>query len=100
VTAGEFATFGVGDRVCVHRDVPTGNPRTPRYVRGSCGVVIRAYGVLDNPQDHRDPYPPLYTVLFDVSDAVRDEVAVDLHADWLEFAPRGGNVCEPGFGPQ
>jgi hypothetical protein len=43
--------------------------------------------VLDNPQDHRDPYSPLYTVLFDVSDAVRDEVAVDLHADWLEFAP-------------
>jgi hypothetical protein len=56
--------FGVGDRVRVLDDVPGGNPRTPHYLRGRTGTVVRAHGVVENPLDHRDTYPPLYTVVF------------------------------------
>ncbi len=85
--------FSVDDRVRVLRQREDGNPRTPVYVRGRVGRVTHAYGVLDNPLDHRDPYPPLYTVVFDLAQVFerpsRDQVAVDLHEDWLEPASGG-----------
>jgi hypothetical protein len=86
----ETMHFNVGDRVRVRQDVSNGNPRTPPYIRGRCGLVVRSYGVIENPQDHRDAYPPLHTVLFNVSGEGRigcvAEVAVDIHEDWLESA--------------
>jgi hypothetical protein len=87
--------FGVGDRVRVRADVPGGNPRTPHYLRGRIGTVVRTHGVVDNPLDHRDPYPPLYTVLFPLAGGP-DETLADLHEEWLEPAPAGGSprACE------
>lgn len=80
--------FQVGDRVRVLLEARGGNPRTPSYVHGRTGHVTHAYGVLVNPLDHADPYPPLYTVVFEVAHlfdpANPDQVAVDLHEDWLE----------------
>lgn len=76
--------FEVGESVRVLAQRAGGNPRTPVYVRGRTGRVTHAYGVIDNPLDHRHPYPPLYTVVFDLSEP--DLVAVDLHEDWLEPA--------------
>jgi hypothetical protein len=78
--------FRVGDRVRVLADVPGGNPRTPRYLRGRTGIVVRRHGVVVNPLDHHDPYPPLYSVLFAVA-GTRDEILADLHEEWLEPAP-------------
>jgi hypothetical protein len=78
--------FRVGDRVRVLTDVPGGNPRTPRYLRGRTGTVVRGHGVVVNPLDHADPYPPLYSVLFALTGG-RDEVVADLHEEWLEPAP-------------
>jgi hypothetical protein len=77
--------FGVGDRVRVLVDRPGGNPRTPAYSRGKVGEVVLVRGVVSNPIDHRDPYPPLYTVRFLLGES-SDELYVDLHDDWLEPA--------------
>jgi nitrile hydratase len=82
--------FKVGDRVLVKREVPGGNPRTPRYVRGKRGRVDRIHGVMDNPLDHRGRYPPLYTITFAVKDVFESSadgtLYVDVHEDWLEEA--------------
>jgi hypothetical protein len=77
--------FGVGDRVRVLAAVPGGNPRTPAYLRGRTGTVVRRHGVVDNPLDHHQPYPPLYTVTFALP-AGSDEIVADLHDEWLEPA--------------
>jgi hypothetical protein len=78
----------VGDRVQVMVDNPTGNPRTPAYVRGKAGVVAALHGVIDNPIDHRGLYPPLCSVVFEVRDVFggtsTDKLSVDLHEDWLQ----------------
>jgi hypothetical protein len=82
--------FGVGSRVRVKAENRDGNPRTPEYIRGKTGVVGQVHGVIYNPIDHRDNYPPLYSVVFAVQDvfggASGDTLSVDLHDDWLEPA--------------
>jgi hypothetical protein len=84
----EAARFRVGDRVRVLDDVPSGNPRTPAYLRGRTGTVVAYHGIVVNPLDHRDPYPPLYSVVFTVTDeqGAEDEVLGDIHEEWLEDA--------------
>lgn len=77
-------TYAAAQRVAVLEECPGGNRRTPRYVRGRVGVVLRAHGVIVNPLDHREPYPPLYTVLFELDGG--DEVTADLHEEWLRPA--------------
>jgi hypothetical protein len=84
--------FHRGDRVQVLTDVPHGNPRTPRYLRGRTGTVVACHGIVDNPLDHHDPYPPLYSIVFALPDdrAVHDEVLADIHEEWLSGAsPQG-----------
>lgn len=77
--------FREGDRVAVLSSVPEGNPRTPQYLRGRTGTVVRCHGIVDNPLDHQTPYPPLYSVVFTMPDgrAPHDEVLADLHEEWL-----------------
>jgi hypothetical protein len=77
--------FRSGDRVRVRTQVREGNPRTPAYLRGMTGTVLLRHGVVDNPLDHRDPYPPLYSVVFALPDGrnPHDEVLADLHEEWL-----------------
>ena len=81
--------FAVGDRVRVLADCPSGNPRTPRYARGRVGVVEELHGIIVNPQDHHETYPPLCTVVIDVADSkAGDVIALDVHEEWLERAER------------
>ena len=70
----------------VRHAVPDGNPRTPRYLQGRTGTVVRCHGVVENPLDHHDVYPPLYSILFTVPDGSGpdDEVLADIHEEWLE----------------
>ena len=77
--------FAAGDRVRVLEDVPNGNPRTPRYLRGRTGTVVRCHGLVENPLDHRGVYPPLYSVLFAIGEGPEphDEVMADIHEEWL-----------------
>lgn len=90
--------FGVGDRVRVLDDVPGGNPRTPRYLRGRIGTILRRHGVVDNPLDHHAAYPPLYSVVFPIDaeqDTTGDEVLADLHEDWLVAATTRSSRARP-----
>ena len=86
----ESGSFKVGDRVAVKKENSSGNPRTPKYIRGKKGVIVEAHGVIENLRDHRGLYPPLYTVAFDVKEVFgtesADKLRVDLHEDWLERA--------------
>jgi hypothetical protein len=81
----EAGTLHDGQRVRVLDEVAAGNPRTPAYLRGWTGTVVRCHGVVENPLDHRQPYPPLYSVLFDLDDGRSrpDQVLADLHEEWL-----------------
>jgi hypothetical protein len=82
---GPAGGFTRGDSVRVLTDRAEGNPRTPGYARGRTGVVIREYGIVENPLDHRTPYPPMYSVQFDL-DRPGDQIVAELHEDWLERA--------------
>ncbi len=85
--------FRAGDAVEVTRENANGNPRTPRYIRGKCGVVTVLHGAIVNPIDHHGVYPPLCSVLFSVRDvfggSTTDTLLVDLHEDWLRPADAG-----------
>jgi hypothetical protein len=85
---GPLGRFRVGDRVVVRADVPDGNPRTPRYLRNRTGTVVLRHGRVENPLDHRQVYPPLYSVVFELPDgrSRHDEVLADLHEEWLTEA--------------
>jgi hypothetical protein len=79
--------FKIGDAVMVAAENPTGNPRTPRYIRGKHGVIGLVHGVLENIRDHRGIHQPLYTVRFDLSEVStspdKDSIWVDVHEEWL-----------------
>jgi hypothetical protein len=79
--------FKVGDPVVVAAENPTGNPRTPKYIRGKRGVIGLVHGVLENVRDHRGIHAPLYTVRFDLSEVSTchdtDSIWVDVHEEWL-----------------
>jgi hypothetical protein len=79
--------FKIGDAVVVASENPTGNPRTPKYIRGKRGVIGLVHGVLENIRDHRGIHAPLYTVRFDLSEVSpchdRDSIWVDVHEEWL-----------------
>ena len=79
--------FKIGDPVVVAAENPTGNPRTPHYIRGKRGVIGLVHGVLENVGDHRGIHKPLYTVRFDLSEVStchdQDSIWVDVHEEWL-----------------
>ncbi len=78
--------FRVGDRVRVLDRVADGNPRTPLYLRGRTGTVVACHGVVVNPLDHQQPYPPLYSIVFTMGEE-QDELLADIHQEWLTEAP-------------
>jgi hypothetical protein len=65
----------------------SGNPRTPRYIRGKRGIIGLVHGVLENIREHRGIHKPLYTVRFDLSEVSpcrdQDSIWVDVHEEWL-----------------
>jgi len=85
--------FKISDAVIVAVENPTGNPRTPKYIRGKRGVVGSVHGILENIRDHRGIHKPLYTVKFDLSEVStchdQDSIWVDVHEEWLS-AHRSG----------
>ena len=79
--------YKIGDAVMVAMENPTGNPRTPKYIRGKRGVINLVHGILENVRDHRGIHKPLYTVKFDLSEVSTchdpDVICVDVHEEWL-----------------
>ena len=89
-------TFSAGEAVVVRNDWPeTRGPahiRTPHYVRGRRGCVVRRLGAYPNPEDLAFARPAAAHVLYHVSFAMRelwpegegDEVVVEIFEHWLE----------------
>jgi len=86
-----------GDTVLVREDYPIGHIRTPVYVRGKKGVVVRRFGPFGNPEtlayslpsDKRELYKVRFRQrdlwpLYRGSDA--DTIELDLYEHWLEKA--------------
>ena len=90
-------TLAPGTKVRVRNDWPeTRGPchiRTPYYLRGETGVVVKHLGDFPNPEDLAFARPaaalPLYHVRFDQNSLWHegrggDEVVVEIFASWLE----------------
>jgi nitrile hydratase subunit beta len=88
-----------GTRVRVRDDWPeTRGPchiRTPHYLRGQAGTVLRQLGAFPNPEDlafaRPAPRLTLYHVRFDMpavwpESAAGDEIVAELFEPWLEVA--------------
>ena len=97
-----MAPYAVGDRVRVADASPPGHVRTPLFLRGCRGVIIRHFGAFANPERlaygmHGRPLLNLYQVKFDMSEvwhgdgnyAPGDTVTADIYEHWLE-------PCEDG----
>ena len=90
------ARFAVGDPVRVREAYPPGHVRTPYFIRGKTGEVIRLLGDFPNPEElayGRNGKPPLpvYRVKFqqtelwsDYSGAAKDTAVVEVMENWLE----------------
>ena len=92
-------TLAAGSRVRVRDDWPeTSGPchvRTPHYLRGESGTVVRHLGDFPNPEDlafaRQAPVLPLYHVRFDQpriwgEGKAGDAVLVEIFGHWLEPA--------------
>lgn len=91
------ATLAVGTRVRVRLDWPeTRGPchiRTPHYVRGREGVIVRALGRFRNPEQLAFARPAeelaLYHVRFDLRTiwpGTEADLLLELYESWLEAA--------------
>ena len=91
--------FPPGARVRVKNDWPEARGpchiRTPYYVRGETGTVLRHLGDFANPEDlafaRPAPLLPLYHVRFELEKIWQqgragDEILVELFGTWLEPA--------------
>ncbi len=90
------ARFAVGDRVRVREAYPPGHVRTPYFIRGKTGEVIRALGDFPNPEElayGRDGLPAIavYWVLFrqnelwqDYQGPEGDTAQTEVFEHWLE----------------
>jgi nitrile hydratase subunit beta len=92
-----MAVLAPGTRVRVKNDWPeTRGPahiRTPHYLRGVDGTVVRAFGAYPNPEDLAFARPAarrmLYHVAFEQSGVWQegqagDELLVEIYEHWLE----------------
>jgi nitrile hydratase len=89
--------FAPGDAVRVKLAFPPGHIRSPYFVRGKKGVVVRTYGAFPNPEElayGKDGLPerPLYMVQFTMDElwsgdgayAPGDTLTADIYEHWLE----------------
>lgn len=89
-------TFAPGQAVTVRDDWPEmrgpAHIRTPHYVRGRRGRIVRHLGDYPNPEDIAFARPalakPLYHVAFAPRDlwpdAGGDEILIEIYEHWLE----------------
>lgn len=76
-------------RVRVKLNNRGGTRRTPYYVRGKIGRIVKSHGTITgHGHDHAEDWGPLYTLLFDSGDVFgsseNEKIFVDLHDNWLE----------------
>jgi nitrile hydratase len=89
-------TFAAGDEVVVNEDWPESRGpahiRTPHYLRGRRGRVVKHFGAFPNPEDLAFARPAarkhLYHVTFAMNElwpggSPHDEVVVEVYEHWL-----------------
>ena len=89
-------SYRIGDRVKVTDAHPPGHVRTPEFVRGRTGTIIRHYGAFPNPERLAYgmtglPKLDLYQVLFpmeevrhrDGANAPGDTLTAEIYEHWL-----------------
>jgi hypothetical protein len=91
-------TFAPGDMVRVADRPHTGHHRTPGYLKGKTGRIVRVHAAFANPETRAYgadglPQQPLYLVGFaqrdvwpDYPGRSRDRIYLDLFEHWLEDA--------------
>ena len=100
-----MSTFKAGDHVIVKAQNPTGHIRTPMYLRGKRGVILRDYGAWPNPEELAyggDGLPKRvnYWVQFRMAEVwgnagtagkaanpSSDTIAAEIYEHWLEPDP-------------
>lgn len=93
------ARFKTGDRVLVREAFPPGHIRTPVYLRGKRGTVVRDFGAWPNPEElayghSGEPLRVNYWVRFTMDElwggdgryAAGDTVVAEIYEHWLEPA--------------
>ena len=90
--------FKEGDLVRVDTREHSGHYRTPSYVKGKTGRVVRLWGAFPNPEELAYgkpglPAAPLYDVEFNQADlwpryagSPADKLHMDIYDHWLEHA--------------
>jgi nitrile hydratase subunit beta len=95
--SGSKPSWRAGDRVRVALAFPPGHIRTPLFLRGKTGVILREYGVFPNPERlaygmHGEPALTLYMVKFTMDEVwggagaygPKDTVTADIYEHWLQ----------------
>ena len=104
--------LSAGERVRIRADFPVGHYRTPVYIRGMVGTVMRKIGTFANPEllayALKGPQKALYEVRFrqcdlwpDYAGSPNDTLDIDIYEHWLDLlgsdpAPLGAAVAEQG----
>jgi nitrile hydratase len=90
-----------GTAVTVRNGMPKTHCRTPHYLRGKRGVIVRALGAYPDPEElayHRPGTPPraLYQIEFDAAEVWGDRlheatyrITADIFEHWLEPSTEG-----------
>ncbi len=94
------ARYKAGDRVVVRTESPDGHVRTPSYLKGKHGVVLRDFGAWPNPEQlayGKPGWPKMtnYWVQFTMDEvwggdgryASADTVVAELYEHWLDPEP-------------
>jgi nitrile hydratase subunit beta len=97
VTSPRTGPYPIGAKVRVAQGLPPGHVRTPLFLRGRTGEIVRHFGDFANPERLAYgltglPKLHLYQVLFTMDEtwegdgayAPGDTVAADIYETWLE----------------
>jgi hypothetical protein len=82
-------SFEIGQRVRISARGHTGHHRTPDYVKGKAGTVVRRHGGFTNPETRAygdDGLPERQLYLVALAGEANDRVCVDVFEHWLEEA--------------
>ena len=80
-------SFAAGQQVRIASRSHDGHHRTPAYVKGQTGTVVRIHGTFTNPETRaygEDGLPKQQLYLVALSSDTNDNVLVDVYEHWLE----------------
>jgi hypothetical protein len=82
-------SFELGQKIRVSARSHQGHHRTPSYVKGQAGTVVRSHGTFTNPETRAygsDGLPELELYLVALEGDFEERIYVDVFEHWLEPA--------------